>query len=218
MPKHPKGTILQRDKKTYAIVPRTPVGLVSPEQLENIVKVVRKYDIPIIKITSGQRFALVGMKKDDVDNIWQDLGIDIGKATELCLHYVQACPGTAVCKFGVQDSLGLGIEVEKFFSDMELPAKVKIGVSGCPFCCGESFVRDIGVLGKKNGWAFIVGGSSARRPRIGDLVAENLSKEEVIDLTKMTLEYYRDKAKKRERMARFVDRIGIENVKEAVIG
>ena len=217
MPKHPKGTILQRDKKTYAIVPRTPVGLVSPEQLENIVKVVRKYDIPIIKITSGQRFALVGMKKDDVDNIWQDLGIDIGKATELCLHYVQACPGTAVCKFGVQDSLGLGIEVEKFFSDIELPAKVKIGVSGCPFCCGESFVRDIGVLGKKNGWTFIVGGSSARRPRIGDLVAENLSKEEVIGLTKMTLEYYRDKAKKRERMARFVDRIGIENVKEAVI-
>lgn len=217
MPKHPKGTILQRDKKTYAIVPRTPVGLVSPEQLENIVKVVRKYDIPIIKITSGQRFALVGMKKDDVDNIWQDLGIDIGKATELCLHYVQACPGTAVCKFGVQDSLGLGIEVEKFFSGMELPAKVKIGVSGCPFCCGESFVRDIGVLGKKNGWAFIVGGSSARRPRIGDLVAENLSKEEVIGLTKMTLEYYRDKAKKRERMARFVDRIGIENVKEAII-
>jgi len=217
MPKHPKGAILQRDKKTYAIVPRTPVGLVSPEQLENIVKVVRKYDIPIIKITSGQRFALVGMKKDDVDNIWQDLGMDIGKATELCLHYVQACPGMAVCKFGVQDSLGLGIEVEKFFSDMELPAKVKIGVSGCPFCCGESFVRDIGMFGKKNGWTFIVGGSSARRPRIGDLVAENLSKEEVIGLTKMTLEYYRDKAKKHERMARFVDRIGIENVKEAII-
>jgi len=217
MPDIPKGAILQRDKETYAIVPRTPVGLVSPEDLERIVKVARKYQIPVIKITSGQRFALVGMKKDDVDKIWEDLGMDVGKATELCLHYVQACPGTAVCKFGVKDSLGLGMEVEKFFSGMDLPAKVKIGVSGCPLCCGESFVRDIGILGKKKGWTFIVGGSSARRPRIGDVLIEDLSGEEVINLTKQTLEYYQNKAKKRERMARFVDRIGIENMKEAIL-
>ncbi len=217
MPDIPKGAILQRDKETYAIVPRTPVGLVSPEDLERIVKVARKYQIPVIKITSGQRFALVGMKKDDVDKIWEDLGMDVGKATELCLHYVQACPGTTVCKFGVKDSLGLGMEVEKFFSGMDLPAKVKIGVSGCPLCCGESFVRDIGILGKKKGWTFIVGGSSARRPRIGDVLIEDLSGEEIINLTKQTLEYYQDKAKKRERMARFVDRIGIENIKEAIL-
>jgi len=217
MPDIPKGAILQRDKETYAIVPRTPVGLVSPEDLERIVKVARKYQIPVIKITSGQRFALVGMKKDDVDKIWEDLGMDVGKATELCLHYVQACPGTAVCKFGVKDSLGLGMEIEKFFSGMDLPEKVKIGVSGCPFCCGENFVRDIGILGKKKGWTFIVGGSSARRPRIGDVLIEDLSGEEVINLTKQTLEYYQDKAKKRERMARFVDRIGIENMKEAIL-
>jgi NAD(P)H-nitrite reductase large subunit len=217
MSEHPKGAILQRDKITYAIVPRTPVGLVSVDDLEGIVKVVRKYEIPVVKITSGQRFALVGIKKEDVDNIWKDLGMDVGKATELCLHYVQACPGTAVCKFGVQDSLGLGMEIESFFYGLDLPAKVKIGVSGCPFCCAESFVRDIGVFGKKNGWTFIVGGSAARRPRIGDLMAENLSKDEVIDLTKRSLEYYGDKAKKRERMARFVDRIGIENVKDAIL-
>jgi NAD(P)H-nitrite reductase large subunit len=217
MSKHPEGAILQRDKETYAIVPRTPVGLVKPEQLENIVKVARKYEIPIIKITSGQRFALVGMKKEDVHDIWKDLGMDIGKATELCLHYVQACPGTAVCKYGVQDSLGLGMEIEEFFAGVDLPAKVKIGVSGCPFCCAESFVRDIGLLGKKNGWSFIVGGSSGGRPRIGDLIAENLSKEEVIGLTKRSLEYYEDRGKKRERMARFIDRIGIENVKKAIL-
>jgi NAD(P)H-nitrite reductase large subunit len=217
MSEHPRGAILQRDKETYALVPRSPVGLVKPEELENIVNVVRKYDIPIIKITSGQRFALVGIKKKDVENIWKDLGMDVGKATELCLHYVQACPGTAVCKYGVQDSLGLGMEIEDFFAGMDLPAKVKIGVSGCPFCCAESVVRDIGVFGKKNGWAFIVGGSSARRPRIGDLIAEDLSKEEIIDLTKRTLEYYGDKGKQRERMARFVDRIGIENVKKAIL-
>ena len=217
MAEHPDGAILQRDKVSYAIVPRTPVGLVSAEDLEAIVKVVRKYQIPVVKITSGQRFALVGMQKDDVDNIWRDLNMDVGRATELCLHYVQACPGAAVCRYGVQDSLGLGTEIEEFFSVMELPAKVKIGVSGCPFCCGESFVRDIGILGKKNGWTFIVGGSSARRPRIGDVLKEDLTRDEVIDLTKRSLEYYGAKAKKRQRMARFVDRIGIENLKEALL-
>jgi NAD(P)H-nitrite reductase large subunit len=217
MPDIPKGAILQRDKETYAIVPRTPVGMLKPEDLEALAKVARKYHIPVIKITSGQRFALVGMKKDDVDNIWSDLGMDVGKAKELCLHYVQACPSTAVCKFGMQDSLGLGMEIEEFFSEMDLPAKVKIGVSGCPFCCGESFVRDIGIFGKKKGWTFIVGGSSARRPRIGDVLTEDLSKEQVIALTKRTLEYYRDKANKKERMARFVDRIGIENMKESIL-
>ncbi len=213
----PKGAILQRDKKTYAIVPRTPVGLVTPEELEAIAKVARNYQIPVIKITSGQRFALVWMQKDDVDKIWEDLHMDVGKATELCLHYVQACPGTAVCKFGVQDSLGLGIEIEKSFAGMDLPAKIKIGISGCPFCCGESFVRDIGILGKKNGWTLIVGGSSGRRPRIGEVMIENQSSKKIIELTKSCLAYYKDKAKKRERMARFVDRIGIENMQEALL-
>jgi len=143
--------------------------------------------------------------------------MDPGKATELCLHYVQACPGTAVCKFGLQDSLGLGMKIESFFIGMDLPAKVKIGVSGCPFCCGESFVRDIGVFGKKNGWCLVIGGSSTRRPRVGDLVREHLSEEQIIPLIRQTLEYYREKAKGRERMARFVDRIGIESVKDALV-
>ena len=146
MADHPKGAILQRDKQTYAIVPRTPVGIVTPDDLESIARVARKYKIPVIKITSGQRFALVGLQKEDVDPIWDALNMDVGKAVELCLHYVQACPGTAVCKFGVQDSLGIGMEIESFFSSMDLPAKVKIGVSGCPFCCGESFVRDLGMF------------------------------------------------------------------------
>jgi len=216
MDEHPSGAILQRDKTTYAIVPRTPVGIVTPENLEKIAAVARKFDIPVVKITSGQRFALVGIKRDEVNDVWRELGMDIGKATELCLHYVQACPGTAVCRYGTQDSLGLGMKIEEFFIGMDLPAKVKIGVSGCPFCCGESFVRDIGVFGKRSGWNLVIGGSSARRPRIGDLVRENLQEEEVIPLVKRTLEYYRDNAKGRERMARFVDRIGIEEIKEAL--
>ena len=213
----PTGAILQRDKQTYAIVPRTPVGLVTPENLERIAAVARKYAIPVIKITSGQRFALVGMKAEDVDPIWTDLGLDIGKATELCVHYVQACPGTAVCKFGLQDSLGLGMELEKYFATLDLPAKAKIGVSGCPMCCGESFVRDVGLFGKKKGWTLVVGGSSARRPRIGDILAEDLDRDAVLALTRKFLEYYNAEANKRERTARFVDRVGIDNLKEKLL-
>jgi len=175
-------------------------------------------EAPIIKITSGHRLALVGMKGEVVNDIWEDLGMDMGKATELCLHYVQACPGNAVCKFGVQDSLGLGIEIENFFLGMELPAKVKIGVSGCPFCCGESFVRDIGILAKKKGWTLVFGGNSARRPRVGDIIAEDISREEVITLTKSCLEYYAANGKKKERTARFVERIGIEQIKSDILG
>lgn len=213
----PQSAILQRDKETYAIVPRIPGGLAKLEDFKEIAHVVEKYDIPIIKITSGHRLALVGMKGNVVNDIWEDLGMDVGKATELCLHYVQACPGNGVCKFGVQDSLGLGIEIENFFLGMELPAKVKIGVSGCPFCCGESFVRDVGILAKKKGWTFVFGGNSARRPRIGDIIAEDISREEVIALTKSCLEYYAAQGKKKERTARFVERIGIEQIKSAIL-
>lgn len=214
----PKGAILQRDKETYAIVPRIPVGLATLENLKNIVNVVEKYNIPIVKITSGHRLALVGMRGEVVDAIWKDLQMDTGRATELCLHYVQACPGNAVCKYGVRDSLGLGIEIEEFFLGMNLPAKVKVGISGCPFCCGESFVRDIGMFAKKKGWTVIFGGSSARRPRIGDIIAEDVEKEEAINLAKRCLEYYAAHGKNKERTARFIERIGIDVFKKAVCG
>jgi len=216
-PEHLDGAILQRDKETYAIVPRTPLGLVTPQVLETIAQVVKKYEIPVVKITSGQRMALVGLKETDVAPAWKDLGMDIGRATELCVHYAQACPGTAVCKLGVQDSLSLGTELEKLFIGMALPAKVKFGVSGCPMCCGESYVRDVGVLGKKKGWTVIFGGNSGGRPRIGDVVAEDLGKEDAIDLIKKCLEYYAANGKKKERTARFVERIGIDALKEAVL-
>ena len=212
----PKGAILQRDGETYAIVPRTPVGLVNRETLEAITQVVQKYDIPIVKITSGQRLALVGMKADVIDDIWKDLGTDIGRATELCVHYAQARPGTAVCKFGVQDSLGMALELEKMYVDVDLPAKVKFGVSGCPFCCGESYVRDVGLIGTKKGWNVIFGGNSGSKARIGDLLAKNLDKDAAVDLVKRALEYYGENGKKRERTAKFMNRIGLAELNSAL--
>lgn len=214
----PRGAILQRDRKTYAIVPRTPVGLVSPDILEAISSVVRKYNIPITKITSGQRLALIGMERDEVDQVWHDLKMEVGPAVELCVHYVQACPGIEVCKFGVRDSIGLGLELEKLYVGMDLPAKVKIGVSGCPFCCAESYVRDIGLIGRKKGWVVTFGGNSGGRPRIGDVIAEDVGDDEAVALVRRCLEYYKDNVDKKLRTARFVEKKGIDAIKQAILG
>ncbi|MGB3223272.1 MAG: NAD(P)/FAD-dependent oxidoreductase [Desulforhopalus sp.] len=217
MPNQTKNAILQRDKTTYAIVPRIPGGLLNRSHLRALADVVEKYDIPIVKLTSGQRIALVGLKEEDLESVYNDLGMDPGKATELCLHYVQACPGTEVCKFGVRDSLGFGIHIEKLLAEKELPAKLKIGVSGCQFCCAENFVRDIGVLGKKNGWTISFGGHSGNRPRIGDIIATDLSDEEAILLINKCVQFYEEHARKKERASRFIERIGLEDFKKSVL-
>ena len=212
-----KGAFVQRDKKTYAVVPRTPMGMLTPVILENIAEVARKYEIPIIKITSGQRIALVGLKPEIIDDVWKELGMDAAPAVQLCVHYVQACPGNAVCKFGVRDSLGLGGKLEELFVGMELPAKVKIGISGCPLNCGEGYMRDLGAFGKKSGWTVMFGGNAGGRPRIGDVIAKGIDEKEVIDLAKRCFEYYRNNGKKSERTARFINRIGIEEFKKAIL-
>lgn len=213
----PRGAILQRDKKTYAIVPRIPAGLIKREDLQSISKVVDQFDIPIVKITSGHRIALVGIPEEQVEPIYQELGMNEGKAVELCLHYVQACPGTAVCKFGIQDSLGFGIKLEEIFSGIDMPAKFKVGVSGCPFCCGESFVRDLGLMGKKKGWTVAFGGNSGRKVRAADILAEDLNDEETIELARKCVEFYAANAKKRERTSAFIERVGLDALKEAVL-
>ncbi|MBN2734629.1 MAG: NAD(P)/FAD-dependent oxidoreductase [Methanomicrobiaceae archaeon] len=212
-----KGAIIQRDRETYAIVPRSPAGIVKPENLENIIKTVRKYNIPIIKMTSGQRMVLVGIKEEDIDKVKMDLGMPIGEATAPCLHYVQTCPGTAVCKFGNQDSLSLGLEIEELYRAMDLHAKLKIGVSGCPRCCGESYMRDIGVFGSGKGWTVIFGGNSGGRPRIGDKIAKDLTKDETLDLIRRLLEYYWINGKSGERTARFMERIGFERLNSELL-
>ena len=212
----PDGAILQRDKKTFAIVPKTPVGMINADILESVAKVVRKYHIPIVKITSGQRLALVGLEREQLQPAWQDLGIAMGEATALCLHYVQACPGNSVCKFGVDNSLGMGTELEEVLTGMAFPAKLKVGVSGCPMCCAESYLRDLGLFAKKKGWTLIVGGNAGAKPRIGDVLAEDLNREQAIALSLKFLHHYQRAGHPRERTARFVGRVGIAAIKESI--
>lgn len=219
MSKAPEGAILQRDKETYAIVPRIPMGILTPEILEKLAQVARRYNVRIIKITSGQRIALVGFKAEDIPKVWKELDIEVGPAEGLCVHYVQACPGTETCKFGQGDSLGLSAKIEKMFVGREdtVPAKTKFGISGCMLNCSESYLRDFGAFATPKGWTVVVGGNSGGRPRIGDAIAEKLTGEEVLLLLQKCLDYYAKNAKPRERMPRFIERIGVAEFKKAVL-
>jgi len=215
-PPVPAGAIAQRGTDAYAIVPRLPSGLITADQLEALARAVRRFDIPIAKLTSGQRIALVGIRAADLPAVWAELGMAEGRAVKHGVHYVQACPGTSACGYGQQDSLTLGARLEELFSGLDLPAKVKVGVSGCPMCCGESYVRDIGLVGRRNGWTVVFGGNAGGRPRVGDELAAGLGAEEALDLVGRVLAHYAANAKKCQRTARFVEARGIAGVRQAL--
>ncbi len=214
---HPTGATLQRDGKTYAIVTRVPGGIVTPDILEKIAAVARNYRVPELKLTSGQRIMLIGIQEKDLAAIYRDLGPIAGKESGPCVKYVQTCLGTDFCKYGIQDSMELGRELEKRCQGIPFPAKLKIGVSGCLRCCGESYVRDIGLIGTPNGWTVIFGGTSGRRPSVGTVIAEDLSREDALDLVHRLLEYYREHANPKERTSRFIERIGFEQIESELL-
>lgn len=210
----PDGTILQRDGRTLAVVPRTPAGLVTPEHLEAIARIARKYEVPVLKITSGQRIAMVGIEPDRYDDLWRDLNMEIGRALEPCVHYVQTCPGTQWCSFGLQDSIEIGMELERRLAGHPTPAKLKIGVSGCNACCAESYVRDIGLIATKKGWIVAFGGSSGNKPRAGDVIARHVDRDTAIDLVERLVAIYAEHGQELKRTSRFIDKVGIDWVKE----
>jgi NAD(P)H-nitrite reductase large subunit len=213
----PYEGILQRDGKTRAIVTRIPAGMVTPGDLETIARTARKYRIPVLKITSGQRVLLAGIAPEDVAGVIRDLGPLAQPEASPCVKFVQACPGTEVCRYGNQDSLALARAVDGQFRHQVFPAKVKIGISGCPRCCGGSHIRDFGILGSIKGWTVLFGGNGGTRPRFGDLIANGLTAAEALDCTQRLAEYYRKHAKPHERTARFVERVGIETIREDVV-
>ena len=203
-------------KQSYNIVPGPKMGLVTPEILESIAKTAKKHHIPLIKITSAQRLAFVGHEPDDVPAIWQDLGLDTPPQKAIGVAYVQSCPGKWYCKYGRQNSISMGQEMEQQLTAIKTPAKVKIGVSGCPMNCCESYIRDLGVFGKKKGWTVIFGGNGGGNPRIGDIIDQNLSQQEAINLAWRCLDFYRENARNLERTARFMERTDLGHFKKAV--
>ncbi|MBU0672537.1 MAG: NAD(P)/FAD-dependent oxidoreductase [Candidatus Margulisbacteria bacterium] len=212
-----KGAVLQRDKETYAIVPHLPLGLITPEQLRKIADVADKYKTAALKITSAARIAIVGLKEEDIDNAWADLGMSPGAAVGLCVRSIKCCPGNTLCRLGQQNSLELGTELDKRYHGLQLPGKFKMGVSGCPNQCGESSIKDMGFIGKAKGWTVLVGGNAASRPRLAEVLTENLTTEGALQTSENIMNYFKKKGKKGERLGRFIDRVGFDTFRTSVL-
>jgi len=211
-----KAAIVQRDKETYAIAPHIPGGIIDPAGLRKIATVAEKYGAKALKLTSAQRIAIVGIRPEDIDKAWKDLGMKPGAAIGLCVRSVKICPGTTFCKRGQQDSVGVGLRLDEIYHGMELPWKFKMGVSGCANSCAEPAVKDIGLIGASKGWRLLVGGSSGLKPRIGQVLAENLSDEDALLLIDKVISYYKVHAKT-QRLGEFIEEIGIEKFKKDVL-
>ncbi|MEL1135853.1 DUF1858 domain-containing protein [Desulfitobacterium sp. THU1] len=210
----PKGAILQMDKKTYAIAPHIPAGVATPEILRKIADVAEKYNAAAIKVTSAQRIAIVGLDPADIANAWDDLGMDPGHAVGMCVRSVKVCPGMTFCKRGLQETLGVGMEIDKRYHGMSLPAKFKIGIAGCPNKCTDSMNVDLGIMGTSKGYHVYVGGNGGVKPRRGDLLVENLQADDLIPVMDAVVEYFKEHAKPQERLGRMIDRLGLEELQE----
>jgi len=209
MEDHTKGAILQRDKTSWALKPRTPLGLLAPADLERLGSIAARHGVETVKMTSGQRFILLGVPQERLAALRDELG-PLG---ELCRNYVQACPGLEHCRFAVQDALGMGARLEGLIFGREYPSKVKLGVSACPFCCGESQVRDLGLVGRRKGWWLYVGGNSGAKPRLADLLARDLTDDQAVDLAQRFLAHYAATCKGQVRTARFMQQTSIEELR-----
>ena len=211
-----KGAILQRDKETYAIAPHLTAGIVTPDILRNLAYVAEKYNAAAIKVTGAQRIAIVGLKEEDLDDVWQDLDMDPGAAVGLCVRSIKACPGTTFCKRGLQDSVAVGSKLDSLYHGKKLPNKLKIGVSGCPHSCADSAFKDIGLIGSGKGWMFYVGGKGGAKPRIADRISLCVSEENIYNLTEKVIQIYDENATNRERLGDYIDRVGLDAFKEQI--
>ncbi|RZB36003.1 MAG: hypothetical protein SRB2_02601 [Desulfobacteraceae bacterium Eth-SRB2] len=211
-----KGAIPQRDNKTYAIAPHIPCGVVTPDLLRRIADVSEKYNAQAIKITGATRIAIVGLAEEHIDQVWDELQLDKGAAVGLCVRSIRACPGTTFCKIGRQDALGMGMELDRRYHGRELPGKFKMAVSGCHLSCAESWVRDIGLIGKKSGWQVVIGGNVGAEPRIGEEIASGLDDAQALQVVEKIVQHYQENANKNERLGKLINRIGIMPFKDAI--
>jgi len=208
---------IQRDG-TFSVVPQVLGGVTTPAQLRRIADVAERYQIPMLKITGGQRIDLLGVRKEDLPRVWADLDMPSGYAYGKSFRTVKTCVGREFCRFGLGDSTQLGIDIERRCQGLESPAKIKLAVSGCPRNCAESYVKDVGIVAIEGGrWEIYVGGAAGANVRKGDLLATVERREEAITLTGRFLQYYRENAKWLERSYDFVPRIGLAELQAILV-
>ncbi|HYG43448.1 MAG TPA: nitrite reductase large subunit NirB [Bordetella sp.] len=207
---------IQKDG-TYSVVPRMWGGVTNPSELRRIADVADKYAIPLVKVTGGQRIDLLGVKKEDLPKVWADLDMPSGHAYGKSLRTVKTCVGSEFCRFGTQDSTGMGIALEKDLVGMWSPHKVKLAVSGCPRNCAESGIKDVGIIAVESGWELYVGGNGGIKTEVAQFFAKVKSAEEVLEYSGAFLQLYREEAFYLERTVHYLARVGLEHARTRVV-
>jgi nitrite reductase (NADH) large subunit len=210
---------IQKDG-TFSVVPRMWGGITTPAELRAIANVVDKYQVPTVKVTGGQRIDMLGVRKEQLPAIWAELndaGLVSGHAYGKALRTVKTCVGSEWCRFGTQDSTGLGVKIEKMCWGSWTPHKVKLAVSGCPRNCAEATIKDIGVVCVEAGYDVVVGGNGGVEVRVTDQLVRLASEAEVLEHVGAFLQLYREEARYLERTAPWVARVGIDYVRRRVV-
>ncbi|HPK30900.1 nitrite reductase large subunit NirB [Ottowia sp.] len=207
---------IQKDG-TYSVVPRMWGGETNASELRRIADVVDKYAIPTVKVTGGQRIDLLGVKKEDLVGVWQDLGMPSGHAYAKALRTVKTCVGSEWCRMGTQDSTQMGKDLERALWRMYAPHKVKLAVSGCPRNCAESGIKDVGVIGVDSGWEIYVGGNGGIKTEVAHFLVKLKTAAEVLEYSGAFLQLYREEGWYLERTVHYIGRVGLDYVKKRIL-
>ncbi|MEL7132542.1 MAG: (2Fe-2S)-binding protein, partial [Pseudomonadota bacterium] len=213
-----KHANIQKDG-TFSVVPRMWGGITTPDELRAIADAADKYDVPTVKVTGGQRIDLLGVKGEDLPSIWADLneaGMVSGHAYSKGLRTVKTCVGTDHCRFGTQDSTGLGIKLEKALWGSWTPHKLKLGVSGCPRNCAEATCKDIGVVCVDSGYQIGIGGAAGMDVKEVERLIDVETEEETIIVIKAMTQLYRENAKYLDRIYKWMNKVGLDWIRERI--
>jgi nitrite reductase (NADH) large subunit len=207
---------IQKDG-TYSVVPRMWGGETTADELRRIADAVDKYKIPTVKVTGGQRIDLLGVKKEDLVNVWRDIGMPSGHAYAKALRTVKTCVGSEWCRFGTQDSTQMGKDLERALWRMYAPHKVKLAVSGCPRNCAEAGIKDVGVIGVDSGWEIYIAGNGGIKTEVAQFLCKLKTSEEVLEYAGAFLQLYREEGWYLERTVHYVGRVGIDHIKKKIL-
>jgi nitrite reductase (NADH) large subunit len=207
---------IQKDG-TYSVVPRMWGGETTAAELRRIADVVDKYKIPTVKVTGGQRIDLLGVKKEDLQAVWKDIGMPSGHAYAKALRTVKTCVGSEWCRMGTQDSTQMGKDLERAMWRMYAPHKVKFAVSGCPRNCAEAGIKDVGIIGVESGWEMYIAGNGGIKTEVAHFLTKLKTAAEVLEYTGAFCELYRQEGWYLERTVHFVNRVGLEYVKKRIL-
>ena len=207
---------IQKDG-TYSVIPRMWAGETTAAELRRIADVVDKYKIPTVKVTGGQRIDLLGVKKEDLVNVWKDIGMPSGHAYAKALRTVKTCVGSEWCRMGTQDSTQMGKDLEKAMWRMYAPHKVKFAVSGCPRNCAEAGIKDVGIIGVDSGWEMYVGGNGGIKTEVAHFFTKLKTAEEVLEYTGAFMQLYREEGWYLERTVHYIKRVGLDYVKKKIL-